>query len=224
MAPLSARVKSPSVTTGDMPTKWASFNSFGARCSASLWYKLTSYGTWSSSWVEDVEELQMRERNSVKTDQEPEYPLRARVVKMVDGQNHRGGNGGPSKPRQYLIVADDPHSGAYDQLITVFPSDHEPMLIVFCFLYLTYSPWPVAGAIWARSTKGNPDTDKLREFPESGYECKSKVIAVVSHVLGDRRVSFRDSSGKQRKPTSRTSSRTTVSDGFAVRALAIRRM
>jgi len=79
------------------------------------------------------------------------------------------------------------------------------MLIVFCFLYLTYSPWPVAGAIWA--SKRNPDTDKLREFAESGYGRESKV-AIISLVLGDRRVSFRDSSGKR---TSRTSSRTTVS-------------
>lgn len=58
MAPLSARAKSPSVKTGDVPKKWASFNSFGAQCSVSLWYRLISYGTWSSSWVGNVEELQ----------------------------------------------------------------------------------------------------------------------------------------------------------------------
>jgi len=122
IAPLSARVKSPSVTTGDMPTKWASFSSFGARCSASLWYRLTSYGTWSSSWVEGVEGLQIRERDLVKTDQKPKYPLRARAVKMVDSQNHRGGIAGPFELGHYLIVAGDPCSVAYDHLITVFPS------------------------------------------------------------------------------------------------------
>ena len=63
------------------------------------------------------------------------------------------------------------------------------MLIVFCLLYLTYSPWPVAGAIWTRSTKRNPDTDELREFEGPAYGCKSNV-AVVLHVLGDRRVTF----------------------------------
>ena len=125
----------------------------------------------------------------MKTDQEPEYPLRARVVKMVDSQNHRGGDGEPFGLRHYLIVADDPHS-AYDHLITVFPSDHPPMLIAFCLLYLTYSPWPVAGAIWTRSARRKPDTDELREFEGSAYGCKPNVFAVVLHVLGYRRVTF----------------------------------
>ena len=108
----------------------------------------------------------------MKTNQEPEYPLRARGIKVVDGQNHRGGNGGPFEPGCCLIVADNPDS-AYDHLITVFPSDLSSMLIAFCLLYLTYSPWPVAGAIWTRSTKIHSDTDGLREFAGSEDGCKS---------------------------------------------------
>jgi len=56
MAPLSARAKSASVRVGDMPTKWTSFNSLRVQFPGSLWYNLISYGTLSSSWVENVEE------------------------------------------------------------------------------------------------------------------------------------------------------------------------
>jgi len=61
------------------------------------------------------------------------------------------------------------------------------MLIAFCLLYLTYSPWPVAGAIWTRSAKRTPDTDELREFVGSD-RCES------DHPQSSRSFSVTDAS------------------------------
>lgn len=49
MAPLSARLRSPSVITGLFPRGLTASNSGGARRSGPLWYRLISYGISSSS-------------------------------------------------------------------------------------------------------------------------------------------------------------------------------
>jgi hypothetical protein len=45
--------------------------------------------------VERVKYITESDSLGNKTNQEPEYPLRARIVKVVDGQNHCEGGGKP---------------------------------------------------------------------------------------------------------------------------------
>ena len=55
------------------------------------------------------------------------------------------------------------------------------MLIALSILYLTYFPWPSAGALWTKSLKKNPGRDELHEFVRPGDERKS-----MSPLLGAR--------------------------------------
>ena len=94
-----------------------------------------------------------------------------------------------SRNTTFCFVVVNPR--AYDQMITISPSDHTLMLIVFCILFLTYLPWPGSGAIWTRSTKKNPDGDELRELAGSGDGRKSKNHrGRLTRPPCDRRVSF----------------------------------
>jgi hypothetical protein len=89
---------------------------------------------------------------------------------MVGGQNYHGGNNEP-----YELGCDLKSGGGRPESLrsadNISPSNHFLMLIAFCILYLTYSPWPSVGAIWPRSTKENPGTDELHGYARAGDAC-----------------------------------------------------
>lgn len=217
MAPLSARTKSPSVRMGDAPKRWASSSSFGAQCSSSLWYRLTSYGTWSSSWVEGIEELQRGEQQPRGKD-----GPKARV--SAESGRYQGGEQsepwwGKRRAMRASVRPYDNHNGqrrgaaAYDQLMTmpiISPADHSVMLIALYILCFTYFPWPGATATWTRSTERNQGIDEFLEIAKPGAECESR--GHHAHLVPSRWPTrpFNGHSRQCCKQSSRTSSRAMV--------------
>jgi hypothetical protein len=88
MAPLSATTTPSSSITGDFPSGCTSRSSFGARWSGPRAYVLMVYGTSSSScsrnFVSDASDSEIKTKAA---DKEPQDPLGARVVKMVDDEH-----------------------------------------------------------------------------------------------------------------------------------------
>lgn len=142
------------------------------------------------------------------------------MVKVVNCQNHRGGNTEPYELRCGLMmvvmtVGVPQWPGAYDHPITTSLLLTAPVMqIALHLLFLTYLPWPSAGAIWTRSIKGNPGGDEVRDVARPENESKSRdYLLHLSRALSNSNASISRRVRQCCKENSRRSSQTMVSSG-----------